>query len=141
MSEPRTVSVAWAPSNTTGPSGVDHHVSDERLASLVKEHGWPDYILVRNGDSVLRVLDMDDRELDIKNWGAIICAKALYAIAKTGEHPGVFGGEEVEAAAQAIMQLLTFKKAVLATLELPAETTHEQVGRAILDIYDQIDGG
>jgi len=42
---------------------------------------------------------------DERNIGADIAAKRLRHIAETGEHAGVFGGAEMEAAAQAILTL------------------------------------
>ncbi len=45
---------------------------------------------------------LDDVEL--KNIGADIAADKLRVIAETGKHPGVFGGEKMEAAAQAILK-------------------------------------
>lgn len=43
-------------------------------------------------------------ETDAKNVGADIAADLLAEIARTGEHPGTFGGEAMEAAAQAILE-------------------------------------
>jgi hypothetical protein len=50
-------------------------------------------------------MDREDREIEWKNEGANSCADLLRLIAETGEHPGVFCGEKVEAAARAILKL------------------------------------
>jgi len=44
-------------------------------------------------------------ETDHQNIGAQLTAMALLKILKTGEHPGTFGGEKIEEAAQAILEL------------------------------------
>jgi ATP phosphoribosyltransferase len=49
----------------------------------------------------------DNATVDAVNTGASIAAKMLLAIAKTGEHNGVFEGAELEEAAQAILKLHT----------------------------------
>lgn len=43
--------------------------------------------------------------LDAQNSAATYVAKALETIAETGEHHGVFGGEEIEHAAKTILGL------------------------------------
>ena len=44
-------------------------------------------------------------ETDARNTGADIAADLLAEIARTGEHPGVFGSEAMETAAQAILEI------------------------------------
>lgn len=66
------------------------------------------------------------RLLDAENAGATLTAEALLAIARTGEHAGTFGGEEIEACAQAI---LTMRRA----LEFIAScTAHSKVASEAL---------
>lgn len=43
-------------------------------------------------------------ETDVQNIGAELAAKRLLEIARTGQHAGTFGGEHMEAAAQAILR-------------------------------------
>lgn len=44
-------------------------------------------------------------ETDIRNTGADIVADLLAEIARSGEHPGAFGGEAMETAALAILEI------------------------------------
>jgi hypothetical protein len=44
-------------------------------------------------------------ETDIRNTGADLAAERLLEIARTGQHAGTFGGEKMEAAAQAILEI------------------------------------
>jgi len=44
-------------------------------------------------------------DLDAQNIGAAIAAQELRRIAETGRHEGVFGGADMEAAAQAILKI------------------------------------
>jgi hypothetical protein len=53
----------------------------------------------------LQVTKDEDREIRYSNAGANMAAEALLKIAVTGEHKGVFGGESMEKAAQAILRL------------------------------------
>lgn len=47
-------------------------------------------------------MSRDDTE--IQNVGAELAAERLLEVARTGKHPGTFGGEAMEAAAQAILE-------------------------------------
>lgn len=44
-------------------------------------------------------------DTDVKNAGADIAAEKLAEIARTGKHSGTFGGEKMESAAQAILEI------------------------------------
>jgi hypothetical protein len=46
-----------------------------------------------------------DEVMDAENAGSQLTAEKLLEIARTGEHPGVFGGATIEACAQAILRL------------------------------------
>lgn len=52
----------------------------------------------------LAACEMRD-ETDVRNTGADIAADLLAEIARSGKHPGAFGGEAMEAAAQAILEI------------------------------------
>jgi hypothetical protein len=68
-------------------------------------------------DPLLYIMDMvatelaggptlwDEYSVDQRNIGATIAAQMLKKIAETGKHDGVFGGADLEAAAQAIKRL------------------------------------
>jgi hypothetical protein len=66
-------------------------------------------------------------EVERANVGANICANILRDIAEHGRRRGgVFGGEDIELAAQVIAKLYRFRQCVLATLK----KLHTRVPRA-----------
>lgn len=60
---------------------------------------------VRDLELLSQTYFTEDQEIEIKNGASQVTAEILLKIARTGEHRGRFGGDTMEAAAQAILGL------------------------------------
>lgn len=99
------VHFVWEPSEgRPGGTDVSVHGHDE-LADALNKMGLPWAVMVIEDLKQTFWCDTDDFVDEHRNAGATEAAKKLLAIARTGDHPGEFGGAEMEEAAQAILAL------------------------------------
>lgn len=100
-----------------GDQAVDDEPPGEQdIAYLVAAANAAPKLLAER-DEMVEYANLEAERMDQQNIGCDIAARMLREIAESGSHEGVFGGAEMEAAAQAILKLRAERDALLLRIE------------------------